>query len=124
MKLTGKIGNYTVEVDGADVEELFRNMAEVQELLSFGLKCEQTGATDIIMKVRKSGEFEFFEFASPSEGTSLSLGHAKAGGMFAKRKGKDGSWLDHGGWLTWKQRKAIQEGGKVKSGKDDYDPNF
>ena len=42
----------------------------------------------------------------------------------AKKKDKAGNWLPNGGWLDWKERKALQEGSKPVAANDDYDPNF
>jgi hypothetical protein len=124
MKLTSRVGGYTVEVEGNDAEELFRKTAEMQELLSYGNKCGKTGNPDIIMRVRTSGDYEFFEYVCPEANTTLSLGRTKAGGFFPKKKGKDGSWLPNNGWLTWQERKEITEGGKSKDDDVEYDPNF
>tara|TARA_Y100001978_G_C23690089_1_gene434235 strand:+ start:54 stop:428 length:375 start_codon:yes stop_codon:yes gene_type:complete len=124
MKLTSRVGGYTIEVEGQDSEDLFRKTAEMQELLSYGNVCGKTGNPDIIMRVRSSGEYEFFEYVCPEAGTTLSLGRTKAGGFYPKRKDKAGDWLPNKGWLTWQERKAIQEGNTVKSGTDDFDPNF
>ena len=115
MKLSTKLGQYGIEVEGANMEECFKEMAEASELLSYGMKCGKSGADDIIMRVRHSGDYEFSEFYCPSSGCSLALGRTKAGGYFAKRKAKDGSWLPNGGWEDWKERKARQDGGKPAS---------
>lgn len=124
MKLTSRVGGYTIEVEGKDAEELFRNTAEMQELLSYGNKCGKTGNPDVIMRVRTSGDYEFFEYVCPESNTTLSLGRTKAGGFFPKKKGKDGSWLPNNGWLTWQERKEITEGVKSKDDDVEYDPNF
>lgn len=128
MKLTSRVGGYTIEVEGNDAEELFRNTAAMQELLSYGNKCGKTECPDVIMRVRTSGEYEFFEYACPESGTTLALGRTKAGGFYPKRKNKhSGEYLPNNGWLTWQERKAINEGGESSKSKDDdlaYDPNF
>ena len=124
MKLTSRVGGYTVEVEGNDAEDLFRKTAEMQELLSYGDKCGKTGNPDVIMRVRQSGTYEFFEYVCPESGTTLSLGRTKAGGFFPKKKGKDGSWLPNNGWLTYKERKEINEGVKSRDDNVEYDQNF
>ena len=125
MKLTSQVGGYTITVEGTDAEELFRNTAEMQELLSFGSKCGKTGNPDVIMRVRKSGDYEFFEYVCPEAGTTLQLGRTKQGGFYPKRKHKSGDgWLPNGGWLTWQERKEINEGVKSRDDDVEYDPNF
>ena len=73
MKLTSRVGGYTVEVEGNDAEELFRNTAEMQELLSFGSKCGKTGNPDVIMRVRKSGDYEFLSMSVLKQALHYSL---------------------------------------------------
>ena len=124
MKLKTTIGNYTAEVEGSDIEELISNMAAMSELLTAGEKCGKTRATDTILRKRTSGTYTFYEWFCPSSGTSLALGQTKQGNFFPKRKSKSGDYLDHSGWLTWKERKALQEGSKPVAANDDYDPNF
>ena len=47
------------------------------------------------------------------------------GGYFVKKKDKAGNWLPNGGWMDWKERKALQEGSKpVAAGADDFPTNF
>lgn len=122
MKLSTTIGNYTVEVEGTDTEELISNMAEMSELLTAGEKCGKTKATDTILRKRTSGSYVFYEWFCPSAGTSLALGQTKAGAFFPKRKSKSGDYLDNSGWLTWQERKAMQDGGKPAAKNDDWEP--
>ena len=123
MKLKTKVGSWEVEVEGDDLNEAFNKMAEASELLSHGFKCGKTGNLDVIMRVREAGEYSFPEFFCPESQTSLSLGQKKTGGFFPKRKHpKTGEWLPNGGWMTWQERKALEEGGKREE--KEFDPNF
>lgn len=124
MKLSTKVGNFDVTVEGANMEECFKEMAEASELLSHAAKCGKSGADDVILRVRHSGDYEFSEMFCPSSGCSLQLGRTKLGGYFAKKKDKAGNWLPNGGWEDWKERKARQENAKPVAANDDYDPNF
>lgn len=105
MKLTTTIGNYTVEVTGENAEELFSNMAEMAELLSCGVHCGKTAATDTIPVKRVNGDYTFYEWRCVSSGASLALGRRKDGGFFPKRKSKEGDYLPDNGWQTWGDRK-------------------
>ena len=124
LKLETSTAQFRITVEGADIEECFKKMAEAQELFIQSDKCGKTGHDDVILRVRTSGDYEFSEFFCPSSGCTLQLGRTKAGGYFVKKKDKAGNWLPNGGWLDWKERKALQEGSKPVAANDDYDPNF
>lgn len=126
MKLSTNVGNFNVTVEGANMEECFKEMAEASDLLSHATKCGKSGADDVILRVRTSGDYEFSEMFCPSSGCSLQLGRTKAGGYFAKRKNKAGDWLPNGGWMDWKERKAMQEGSKPVAAESeaDFPTNF
>lgn len=112
MKLSTTIGNYTVEVEGDNEEELFSNMASMAELLSCGVHCGKTSATDTIPVKRVNGEYTFYEWRCVSSGASLALGRRKDGGFFPKRKSKEGDYLPDNGWQTWGDRqKQMQTSG-------------
>jgi hypothetical protein len=101
MKLSTKIGNYSVEVEGATTEELFDKMAEMSDLLSSGDVCGVSDSTNIIMRKRVSGEYTFYEWFCKESGCSLALGRTKAGGFYPRRKDKEGNWLPNRGWTKW-----------------------
>ena len=125
MKLKSQVGSYEITVEGANIEEVFDQMAEASELLSHGVKCGKTGNPDTIMRRRQSGEFTFYEFFCPESGAALALGRTKSGGFFPKTKDKAGNFLNNKGWLTYKERKELQEGSKpVAAGADDFPTNF
>lgn len=125
MKLKSQVGSYEITVEGANMEEVFDQMAEASELLSHGVKCGKTGNPDTIMRRRQSGEFTFYEFFCPESGAALALGRTKLGGFFPKTKDKAGNFLSNKGWLTFQERKALQEGSKpAASGADDFPTNF
>ena len=124
MKLKSTVGSYEITVEGANMEEVFDQMAEASELLSHGVKCGKTGNPDTIMRRWVSGDFTFYEFFCPESGAALALGRTKVGGFFPKTKDKAGNFLNNKGWLTFKERKEMQEGSKPVAANDDYDPNF
>ena len=85
----------TSTVEGANMEECFKEMAEASDLLSHATKCGKSGADDVILRVRTSGDStSSAEMFCPSSGCSLQLGRTKAGGYFAKKKDKAGNWLN------------------------------
>ena len=124
MKLKSTVGSFEITVEGANIEEVFDQMAEASELLSHGVKCGKTGNPDTIMRRRVSGDYTFYEFFCPESGAALALGRTKVGGFFPKTKDKAGNFLNHKGWLTFKERKEMQEGAKPVAANDDFDPNF
>lgn len=126
MKLKSTVGSFEITVEGANIEEVFDQMAEASELLSHGVKCGKTGNPDTIMRRRVSGDFTFYEFFCPESGAALALGRTKVGGFFPKTKDKAGNFLNNKGWLTFKERKEMQEGAKpvASAESDDFPTNF
>lgn len=126
MILKTQVGSYEITVEGANMEEVFDQMAEASELLSHGVKCGKTGNPDTIMRRRQTSEYTFYEFFCPESGAALALGRTKNGnGFFPKTKDKAGNFLPHKGWLTFKERKELQEGAKpAAAGADDFPTNF
>ena len=121
MKVKTRVGSFEIEVDGADLEECFTKLSEAAELFSLGVKCGKTGCPDVIPRIRVAGEYKFPEFFCSESNTSLLLGRKKDGGYYPRQKSKAGEYYPNNGWLTYKERKAIDEGGKQEA---EYDPNF
>ena len=126
MKLKTTVGSYEITVEGANMEEVFDQMSEASELLCHGVKCGKTGNPDTIMRKRSSGEYTFYEFFCPESGAALALGRTKVGGFFPKTKDKAGNFLNNKGWLTYKERKEMQEGSKPVAAESeaDFPTNF
>lgn len=119
IKLTTTIGNFTVEVEGETQLEAFDNMAEMAELLSVGVHCGKSGATDTIPVRRMTGDFIFREWKCVSSGATLGMGQKKEGGLFPRRKDKEGNWLEDNGWQTWAARKKEMQPANSNSGGDE-----
>lgn len=116
MKATVPFKICTVEIEGANVKELFREIATLSEVFNEE-KCGVCGGTDIVPKTRdveKSKKtYEYFEIScnNPKCRARLSFGQKQDGfGIFPIRKldanGKpdreNGSYGSHNGWSKYK----------------------
>lgn len=105
-----------IEAEGDTCEDIFRQLAKLVETfsdLSGGAKGDNK-FTDVVPRVRKVQDDEFFEFYSPSTFAKLEFGKRKEGGeLYPKRmevdnKGKavkddDGKGVKRpdNGWIKW-----------------------
>jgi hypothetical protein len=113
---TTRNGRYTFEVEGSTHVELFKQLAEIQEVYE-GLTCSYGGKTseDVILRVRTVEDNDFLEAVCVSSdfdlrNARLSFGQAKkGGGIFPKRKNEDGSYNKNNGWKKWNADKKVEE---------------
>ena len=115
-RYTTRNGRYTFEVEGNTHVELFKQIAEIQEIYE-GLSCTYNGKTseDVILRVRNVEDNDFLEDVCVSNdfdmrNARLSFGQAKkGGGIFPKRKNEDGSYNKNNGWKKWNADKKVEE---------------
>jgi hypothetical protein len=113
---TTRNGRYTFEVEGSTHVELFKAIAEIQEIYE-GLTCTYNGKSsdDVILRVRTVEDNDFLEAVCISDeptlrNARLSFGQAKkGGGIFPKRKNEDGSFNKNSGWKKWNATTKTEE---------------
>jgi len=118
--------NISVDVEGTDDKALFKGIAQAQNHEFWADSCcGKCGCEDVKYQVRTVNtdgeENEFFEIVCKKCYAKLSFGHAKAGGMYAKRlevgaKGKaikdehdKGIKLPNKGWLRFNKETGKNE---------------
>jgi len=107
-------GRLTVECEGANVKELVRSIAQVQEILDADSSCGLCGSQQIKFRVRqreKGGRrFDFFELICEICHGFLEFGQkTDMVSLYPKRKGESGTWLPNRGWVRY-EGGARQEG--------------
>lgn len=103
MKAHIKSGNgrLLIEVEGESIKDLFRAIAEAQEILDADAACGACGSQVVKHHVRDIDKFTYFELRCEC-GAALAFGQLKeGGGLFPKRKGADGKELPNRGWVRY-----------------------
>ena len=110
----------TVEIEAADIKELFKELGPVQEVLGpTTCICGKCQCIDIRLLHRKQGKFDFYELMCTKKGcgAKLALGQNDAGNLFPRRYQQDPNdnkkplkvdgktqWLKDNGWLRWQDQ--------------------
>lgn len=112
MKAILKTGGLTIELEGATQKDLWKAIAEIQEV--FGEHdCGLCKKTNIVYRVRVVDGDEYYEMKCMDCGAILAFGQSKKspGKLFPIRKvtpdgrhsRKDGEYdREHRGWTKWK----------------------
>jgi late competence protein required for DNA uptake (superfamily II DNA/RNA helicase) len=88
------------DVEAETIKQLFRNIAEIQEVFEGDKTCGRCGNDHIQLRVRNPKEFEFFELVCMTCNSTLELGETKdKKSLFPRRKDKQDKILSHRGWL-------------------------
>ena len=111
MKLSYKTGNgrINVEFEADTQKDLFSQISSFQEVFDESL-CGKCGSENLKFVVRVVEENEYFELRCRDCAAKLAFGaHKKGGGLFPKRKNKDGDWLPDSGWGKWNPKTKKEE---------------
>lgn len=101
MKLNYTDGKFSVEFEGDSQKDLFGQIASFQEVFGETI-CGKCGSKNLKFVVRTVDENDYYELRCLDCGARLVFGvNKKGGGLFPKRKDKEGKWLDHKGWVKW-----------------------
>lgn len=93
-----------VEVTGEAAKDLFKGIAQVQEIFDAASACGVCNCEDLKFQYRLVDDFEFYELACKNVEcrARLQFGqHKKGGTLFPKRQDDDGKWLPHAGWSRY-----------------------
>ena len=96
-------GRVQIEVEGSNQKELFKQMAEVQEVFDISA-CGACKGKDIHNVVRHVEDNDFYEYhcQNPQCRARLAFGQNKKGNtLFPKRRDDQGKPLANGGWSKW-----------------------
>lgn len=101
-------GRVTFEVESQTVREIFGQVADLQQIFEAETRCGCCGGNEIRMLHRTVAKgkqaFEYYQLqcAKRGCGATFSFGQLTVGGgLFPKRKDKDGNWLPNGGWSKY-----------------------
>lgn len=114
-------GRITFELSGETAKDLFSSIAAIQEVFEADIFCGCCNESALRFVVRKVDDFDFYELRclTPKCHAKLAFGQAKkGGGLFPKRKDKDGNWLPNGGWEKY------QKGGKQTTRTEDANEQY
>lgn len=103
-----RTGRLVVEVEGANVKELFERIAEVQEILDADSNCGACGSEHIKFRVRHAESFVYYELHCEQCNAALAFGQRKNGiELFPKRKDDDQE-LENRGWRRYLPKKETK----------------
>lgn len=117
MKVHYKTSKLTFEIEGSTQAELFKQIAEVNEIFQ-DESCGECGNADtrFVVRTNKDGD-DYYERHCSKCGSRLSYGQYKTpkGGLFVKRKTADGKFdTKNKGWNKYVPVKPESEGVKKK----------
>ena len=97
-------GRITFELEGSNAKELFRAIAEVQDVFEADAACGCCASPKIVFRVRVNDGNEFYELHCQQCFADLSFGQRRDGGrLFVKRRDTDGKPLPNNGWSVWQR---------------------
>lgn len=109
-------GRMSVQIEGKTQTDIWEQIAAFQDTFETG-PCVRgkKSSTNIKYQVREVEDNKYYELVCTDpdfdlKGARLSFGqHKKGGTLFAKRKDKDGKWLDNNGWLRYNKETGKEE---------------
>lgn len=109
MKITQRIGNYTFELEGQDIKEIWKQLSYIGELFT-DRKCGKCGSDNITPNHRVVEDNSYFEMKCHDCSHALAFGqHKKGGTLFPKRKNKDDTWKQNRGWEKYNRPEEDHE---------------
>jgi DNA-directed RNA polymerase subunit RPC12/RpoP len=109
MKINYKAGRINVELEGDTQKDLFSQLSSFQEVFDEDT-CGKCGGQNIRFVVRDVDENSYYEIRCKDCGGRLEFGQVKkGGGLFPRRKDKEGSWLPDNGWVKWNPKTKTVE---------------
>lgn len=95
-------GRISFELEGSNPKEIFRAIAEVQEVFEADTTCGCCLKDKLIFRVRTVEDNEFYELHCQNCSADLSFSQRKTGGrLYPKRRDATGKVLPDGGWAVW-----------------------
>lgn len=114
----------TFEITGATQQEVFEELAKIQEVFDTETSCGCCDGTSIKYQHRNVQGNDFHELVcrNPQCRARFSFGHVKQpkGDLFPKRKNKDGEWLSNRGWEKYNAN-ASNSTGNNRNQKEEWE---
>jgi hypothetical protein len=109
VNYTTKSGRISVELDGDTQREIFSQLSSFQEVFDETV-CGKCGSDDVRFVVRNVDDNLYYELKCNECGAKLAFGvMKKGGGLFPKRKDKEGNWLPSRGWVKYNAKTGQEE---------------
>jgi hypothetical protein len=99
------------EFEAETAKELFRQLAEVQSIFEADKSCGRCDKSNLQFRVRAVEDGDYYELVCLECLATLRFGQPRKGGLWPKRKDKEGNILSHRGW-------------RVAYGKVEQEPDF
>lgn len=95
-------GRVIITVEAENIKQLFRQIAQAQEVLAGDQLCGSCGSTEIRFRVRHVDKYDYYEQACDGCGAALAFGQLQDGvGLYPRRKSDNGAPLANRGWLKY-----------------------
>ena len=101
VKYLSRTHQLTFELAGNTASEIWEELSEIQEVFDSDVACGICGATPVRFRARENSGNTYHELVCTNKDcrARLSFGqHRTGGGLFPKRKDKEGNWLPSNGW--------------------------
>ncbi|MAF25512.1 hypothetical protein CL634_08075 [bacterium] len=109
ISYTGNNGRVTVQLEGDTQAEVFAQLASFQEVFD-ETECGKCQSENLRFQVRNIDDNLYYELKCMDCGARLSFGALKkGGGLFPRRKDKEGNWLSDRGWVKWNPETKQEE---------------
>lgn len=95
-------GRIMVRVEGKNPKELFRVLADSQEVFDAERRCGCCKSEEIRFNVRSKDGNDYYKLMCADCGATFDFGQTKQGDrLFPKRTDRDGNQLPDNGWAKW-----------------------
>jgi|TARA_Y100001951_G_C11252419_1_gene247265 hypothetical protein len=109
VNYTTSNGKVAAEFESDSQRDLFLQISRFQEVFDEGF-CGKCEGANLKYVVRSVEENSYYEIRCQDCGAKLEFGSMKqGGGLFPKRKDKEGNWLPDRGWVKWNSKTQKNE---------------
>jgi hypothetical protein len=119
-------GRLVFELEGPSVKDIFRLVAETQNVFEADSNCGCCKSPDIQFRVRTIDSNEYFDLYCEACCASLNFGQTKKGNsLFPKRRDGEGMMLVNRGWRVWRSfagsKRTFSQEMTMKKRMDEFD---
>ena len=101
INYTSRSGRVSVALEAETQRDAFQQLSDFQEIFD-EVACGKCASENLRFVVRTVDDNQYYEIRCSDCGARLEFGSMKkGGGLFPKRKDKEGNWLPDGGWVKW-----------------------
>ncbi len=111
MKLhyTSRSGRLIAEIDAETQSDAFSQLSSFQEVFD-ETECGKCSSDNLRFVTRNVDDNQYHELKCLDCNAKMTFGSMKkGGGLFPRRKDKEGNWLPDGGWVKWNSKTQQEE---------------